>query len=63
MDYSIDPSFQGINIIFVLSLENNANMARCVGHFLHSVEILGYNIMMTGGSIFNGTVKNNITTY
>lgn len=63
MDYSIDPSFQGINTIFVLSLENNAHMARCMGHFLHSVEILDYNIMMTGENIFNGTVKNNITTY
>ena len=63
MDYSIDPSFQGINTIFVLSLENNAHMARCMGHFLHSVEILDYSIMMTGENIFNGTVKNNITTY
>ena len=31
LDYSIHSSFQGVNTLFVLSLENNAHQARHIG--------------------------------
>ena len=39
LDYLIDPSFQGVNRIFVLSFENNADQGRYRAYFLPTVEI------------------------
>ena len=38
LDYLINPTFQGVNRLFVLSFENNAHRTRHTGYFLPKVE-------------------------
>ena len=46
VDYLVDPSFQGVNRIFVLSYEDNAQPTRHTGYFLPKVEIKDYYVIM-----------------
>ena len=46
LDYLIDPSFQGVNRVFVLSFDDNAHRTRHTGCFLTKVEIEKYNVMI-----------------
>ena len=39
LDYWIDPGFQGVNRLFVLSFQNEAQRASYKGHYLPTVEI------------------------
>ena len=45
LDYLIDPSFQGVNRVFVLSFDDNAHRTRHTGCFLPKVELEKYNVM------------------
>ena len=63
LDYLIDPSFQGVNRLFVLSLENNVHQIRQKRHFLSKVEIKDYNVMADGQNFFDQPVKNDLRTY
>ena len=45
LDYLIDPSFQGVNRLFVLSFENNTNRAVHT-KYLQTVEKRDYNVMI-----------------
>ena len=63
IDYLIDPSFQGINRLFVLSFEDDAHQTRYTGYFLPKVEIKNYNVMTDGQTIFDQSIKNDQTTY
>ena len=62
VDYLIDPSFQGVNRLFVLSFENNMIQ---VGHtfFLPTVKIKYYNIMIDGQNLFDQPVKKDLKKY
>ena len=51
--YLIDPRFQGVNRLFVLSVENNAHRSRHTGNFLLKVEIKDYNAMIDGQNLFD----------
>ena len=59
----IDPSFQGVNRLFVLSFENNAHRTRDIGYFLPKVEIKDYNAMIGEQNFFDQPVKNDLRTY
>ena len=48
LDYLIDPSFQKVNRLFVLSFKYNAHWTRHAGYFLTTVEIKDYNVMIHG---------------
>ena len=48
LDYLIDPSFQGVNGLSVLSYENSAHRTRHTGFFFRKVEIKDYNVMING---------------
>ena len=48
LDYLIDPSFQGVNRLFILSFENNAPSTSYIRYFLPTVEIKDNNIMTDG---------------
>ena len=61
LDYLIDPSFQGVNRLFVLSFENNTNRAVHT-KYLRTVEKRD-NIMIDGQNFFDQPVKNNLTKY
>ena len=45
LDFFIDPSFQGVNIIFVLSFENNGGRTSYTRHYISLVEIKEYNVI------------------
>ena len=62
LDYLIDPSFQGVNRLFVLSFENNTNRAVHT-KYLQTVEKRDYNIMIDWQNFFDQPVKNNLTKY
>ena len=60
LNHLVEPSFQGINIIFALSFENDAQTTSNKRHHLPNVEIKDYHIMIDGKNFFHQPVKNNI---
>ena len=63
LNYLIEPSFQGINRLFVLAFENDARRTSHFGYYLPNVEIKDYNIMINGENFFDQPTKNNNVTY
>ena len=62
LDYLIDPSFQGVNRLLVLSFENSTDRTVHAKYYLKAVEIKDYNVMMDGQNVFDQLVKNNLRT-
>ena len=46
LDFLIDPGFQGVNKIFVLSFENESDTNIHRGYYLPKIEIKDYNVMI-----------------
>ena len=63
LDFLINPSFQGVNRLFVLSLENNEARTVDTKYYLPIVEIKDYNAMINGRNFFDQPVRNNLITY
>ena len=63
LDYLIDPRFQGVKRIFILSFENKGNRTVHTGYYLPKVEIKYYNVMIDGQKTFDQLVKNSLRTY
>ena len=63
LDYLIDPSFQGINRLFVLSFENVKDRKVHTGYYVLKVEIKYYNVMIDGKHFFDQPVKSDMRTY
>ena len=61
--FLIDTSFQGVNRLFVLSLDNEGDRKVHTEYNLPKVEIKDYNVMIDGKSFFDRPVKNGIRTY
>ena len=61
--FLIDTSFQGVNRLFVLSLENEGDRKVHTEYHLPKVEIKDYNVMIDGKKFFDQPVKNGIRTY
>ena len=59
----IDPSFQGVNRLFVLAFENDAQRKVHSGYYLPDVEIKNYNVMINGENFFDQSIKDNKVTY
>ena len=59
----VEPSFQGINRLFVLAFENDTYRTSSKRYNLQSVEIKDYNVMIDGENFFDQPIKNNKTTY
>ena len=57
LDYLVDPSFQGINRLFVLSFQNNVVRVGHTRHFLPKVETKDYNVRIYGKKICWSTSK------
>ena len=62
-DFLINPSFQGVNGLFVLSFENNNCRTSYTRYYLPLVEIKDYNVMIVRRNFFNQSVKNDLITY
>ena len=65
LDYLIDPSFQGVNNLFVLLYENNVYPTIHTRYFLPIREIKNYDVMIDGRnvSISQKKKKNDLRTY
>ena len=63
LNYLIEPSFQGVNILFVLAFENDAQRKVHSGYYLTNVEIRNYNVMINGENFFDQPIKDNKVTY
>ena len=59
----IEPSFQGVNRLFVLAFENDNNRTSSDEYYLPAVEIKDYNIVINGENFFDQPIKNNKVIY
>ena len=63
LNHLIEPSFQGVNRLFVLALENDNHSTSDDQYYLPTVEIKDYNIMINGENFFEQPIKNNKVAY
>ena len=63
LDYLIDPSFPGVNILFVLSFENNVDRIAHKGHFLPKIVLKDYSVRLMDKPFFDQPVKSDMKTY
>ena len=63
LNHLVEPSFQGVNRLFVLAFENDDYRISTNCYNLPTVEIKDYNIMINGENFFDQPIKNNKVTY
>ena len=63
LNHLVEPSFQGINRLFVLAFENDNDRISDDEYYLPTVEIKDYNIVINGENFFGQLIKNNKITY
>ena len=63
LDYLTDPSFQEVNIIFVLPFENENDRTAHTGDYLPKVEIKDYNVKTDSRNFFDQPINDDIKTY
>ena len=63
LNHLIEPSFQGVNRIFVLPFEDDAQRTSNRRYYFLNVEIKDYNVMVDGKNSFHELVKNVKVTY
>ena len=54
----IYPGFQGVNRFFVLTFEYETDEEAHTKHYLRTVEIKDYNVIIDGRNLFNQPIKN-----
>ena len=63
LNHLVEPSFQGVNRLFVLAFENDDDRTSDDEYYLPTVEIKDYNIVINGENFFDQPIKNNKITY
>ena len=63
LNHLIEPSFQGVNRLFVLAFENDTQRTSNKRYYIPSVEINDYNVMIDGKKFFDQPINNMIKTY
>ena len=63
LNHLIEPSFQGVNRLFVLAFENDAQRTSNKRYYIPNVEIKDYNVIIDGKNFFDQPVKNDKVTY
>ena len=63
LNHLVEPSFQGVNRLFVLAFENDEDRTDHEKSYLPTVEIKYYNIMINGENFFDQPIKSNKVTY
>ena len=63
LNHLVEPSFQGVNRLFVLAFENDTQRTSHSGYYLPNVEIKNYNFMINRENFFDQPIKNNKVTY
>ena len=63
LNHLIEPSFQGVNRLFVLAFENDDQRTSNKRYYIPNVEIKDYNVMIDGKNFFDQPVKNDKVIY
>ena len=63
LNYLVEPSFQGVNRLFVLAFENDTQRTSARDYYLPNVEIKNYNVIINGENFFDHPIKNNKIIY
>ena len=63
LNHLVEPTFQGINRLFVLAFENDDNRISSKRYYIPNVEIKDCNVMIDGKNFFDQPVRNNKVTY
>ena len=63
LNYLINPSFQGVNRLFVSSFENKNDRTSHSTYYLPKVEIKDYNVMIDGRNLFDQPINSMSQTY
>ena len=63
LNHLVEPSFQGVNKLFVLAFEYDDYRTSDEQYYLPTVEIKDYDIMINGENFFGQPIKNNKVTY
>ena len=63
LNYLVNPSFQGVNRLFVLAFENENGRTSHSIYYLPQVQIKDYNIMIDGRNIFDQPINSMNKTY
>ena len=57
LDFLINPSFRGVNRLFVLSFKDEDDRESDKKYYLPTVEIKDYNVMIDGRKFFDQPLK------
>ena len=63
LNHLVDPGFQGVYRLSVLSFENKNDRTLVSTYYLPKVEINDYNVMIDGKNFFDQPINNNIKIY
>ena len=63
LNYLIDPTFNKVNRLFVLSFKNEENRTSFSKHYTPKVEIKDFGVLIDGKSFFDVLVKNKEEAY
>ena len=63
LNYLIDPGFQGVNKIFILSFENENDREAHTEYFFPRAEIKDCNVMVDGKNFLDQPITNDLKTY
>ena len=61
LNHLVEPSFQGVNGLFVLAFENDTQRTSAKGYYLSNMMV--YDVMINGENIFDQPIKNDKVTY
>ena len=62
LNHLVDPSFQGVNRLFVLPFENEDDKTSHSTYYIPKVEIKGYNVMIDGKIFFDQPINSDFKT-
>ena len=63
LNHLVNPSFQGVNRLFVLSFENENDRTSHSNYYLPKVEIKDYNVMIDGKNFSDQPINSDLKTY
>ena len=63
LNHLIEPSFQGVNRLFVLAFENDDQRTSNKRYYTPNVEVKDYNVMIERKNFFDQSVRNDKVTY
>ena len=63
LNYLIEPNFQGVNRLFVLAFQDDAQRTSNKRFCIPNIEIKNYNVMTDGKNFFDQPIKDSKVTY